>query len=117
MGLTCKHGHEWTLENSYFDSRGCRYCRECNRLSRLRYNRSTRYGLTYGEYEEMRGRQGDKCAICATPLESKNRVHIDHDHETGRVRGVLCAHCNLGLGYLEHDDWLAGALTYLAEAK
>jgi hypothetical protein len=54
------------------------------------------YGLDPATYETIRAQQGGKCAICRMPDE--RRLHVDHDHATGAVRGLLCAVCNRLLG-------------------
>lgn len=57
------------------------------------------YQLGQGELAEMRIRQENRCAICG----QKARLQIDHDHQTGAVRALLCSHCNRAIGLL-HDD-------------
>jgi hypothetical protein len=59
------------------------------------------YGLNEEEYNNMILSQNNLCAICNKP--SDKTLHIDHDHVTGRVRGLLCSNCNLGIGLLEED--------------
>jgi hypothetical protein len=82
-----------------------------------------RYGLTWEAYTGLHSSQGGACAICAEPitLEINDRLksaHIDHDHESGVVRGLLCHYCNTGLGYMRDDEErLARAIGYLAGAK
>ncbi len=72
-----------------------------------------KYGITPERYDAMLERQGGLCAICEQPPQ-KTLLHVDHDHDTGRVRGLLCFSCNVALGYLKHDlDRLASAMTYL----
>lgn len=73
-----------------------------------------RYGITDGDYETMLLAQGFRCAICFHPPPDGRRLAIDHCHETGKVRGLLCTSCNLGLGRF-HDDRarLMAALEYL----
>lgn len=65
--------------------------------------------------------QKGKCAICSTlhnPAEKKGRLYVDHDHKTGAIRGLLCGHCNSGLGYFEDDiDLLINAMEYLEKHK
>lgn len=56
------------------------------------------YGLTPETYEEMRVSQGGVCAICRKAQTGKIGLVVDHDHVTGRVRGLLCTNCNTGLG-------------------
>lgn len=56
--------------------------------------------------------QGGKCALCETALMFDRETHIDHDHETGRFRGLLCQMCNNSLGHMEKMNWLK-VLNYL----
>jgi hypothetical protein len=53
-----------------------------------------RYGIGADEFDELVRRQGGVCAICGR----ENPEHVDHDHDTGEVRGILCFNCNGGLG-------------------
>jgi hypothetical protein len=70
-----------------------------------------KYGLTREQFAEMQVRQGHTCAICAEPTED---FHIDHDHQTRRVRALLCHKCNVGLGhYNDNADLLRRAADYL----
>ena len=74
------------------------------------------HGISVDEYERRLMAQGNKCAICGTPAKSGERISldVDHDHETGAVRGLLCNSCNQGLGYLRDDPArLRAAATYL----
>ena len=57
----------------------------------------SRYGITKADVAMIIAEQGGGCAICLTPLD----LVLDHDHETGRFRAVLCRGCNVSLGYLE----------------
>lgn len=58
-----------------------------------------RYGITLDEYSRMLAEQNGVCKICQT--EKQKALHVDHDHATGRVRGLLCASCNSILGHFE----------------
>jgi hypothetical protein len=72
------------------------------------------HGITLADYEAMLARQGGGCATCGRKPESGKNLHVDHDHQTGKIRGLLCIGCNLAIGYLEHASrpvWEA----YLAE--
>jgi hypothetical protein len=71
------------------------------------------YGLTLEQYEEMWIAQGGKCAICGKDSPSR-LLCVDHDHETGKVRGLLCVHCNHLLGNARDKiQVLASAIQYL----
>jgi len=71
-----------------------------------------RHGMTLEEYDEMAAQQGGKCAICGS--EPSGRLHVDHDHGTGRVRGLLCGGCNKSLGLMKDDPRrLLAAVEYL----
>lgn len=75
------------------------------------YHLMKQYGMTVEEYDVMVTRQDGRCAICNG---CPQRLHIDHNHKTGKVRGLLCGNCNMGLGQFEDDtDRLLDALTYL----
>jgi hypothetical protein len=73
------------------------------------------YGLTIEELDAMLVRQHGRCAICGTMTpKGKNPWHVDHDHTTGKVRGILCSLCNAGLGFFKDDrNLLRAALNYL----
>lgn len=73
--------------------------------------RLQRYGVSPEEFDVMIKRQQGKCAIC---LKIDNKLHIDHCHTTGRVRGLLCGNCNRALGLLkDNTTFLAKAIEYL----
>ena len=80
--------------------------------------RMKKHGITAEQYDAMFLRQDGKCAICAVEMwNAYNRLSIDHDHQTGRVRGLLCRKCNAGIGCLGDDiELLAAAIAYLSVA-
>lgn len=74
-----------------------------------------KYGITMGEHDKMLDEQNGGCAVCTLPL---TEPQVDHDHATGKVRGLLCRHCNTGLGHFREDPKLfASALAYLERNK
>ena len=76
----------------------------------------SKYGMTIADYEAMDAAQGHTCAICRRPPNGKGRLHVDHDHLSGEVRGLLCFTCNAALGYLGDDPTLIlAAASYLKE--
>lgn len=104
-------------------SRG-RYCRDCHatRENRRHHQKRTmfaRYGISPMQYDMLLEKQHDACAIChAIRADSgrKRRFCIDHDHATGKVRGLLCNRCNRVLGMVSDSRKLLLALdSYLNE--
>jgi Recombination endonuclease VII len=97
------------------------YCKPCRnqrgRESRIRNDGSTsayhlkhRYGITMEEVEALLAAQGGACPICR----ARPPTHVDHDHTTGQVRGILCFGCNGGLGQFQDNvNWLIRAVIYL----
>lgn len=77
----------------------------------------TVYGISLEEYNKLLFLQGGGCAICGMPPGARHggrRLGVDHCHATGKIRGILCSSCNLGIGKF-HDDpsLLAKAFSYL----
>jgi hypothetical protein len=82
--------------------------------ARRDYELHRRYGLPEGEYAKMLEAQGGRCAICGNRPRTQ-ALALDHDHRTGRIRGLLCANCNRGIGKLEYSPEVADrASKYLA---
>ena len=75
-----------------------------------------RYGITLEQYEAMLESQNGKCAICKGDCLTGRNLAVDHDHETGKVRGLLCSKCNQGLGQLNNIELLQRAIDYLKES-
>jgi hypothetical protein len=67
------------------------------------YSKMSRYGITREQFWELVETQNGSCAICGVKPESPTDLHIDHDHKTGKVRGLLCQFCNQGLGSFRED--------------
>jgi hypothetical protein len=80
-----------------------------------------RYGITPADWNQMFREQGGVCAICRKEFAETNQAGnhkdnavVDHCHKTGKVRGLLCPHCNLGLGhFMDSPKILQAALLYL----
>jgi hypothetical protein len=112
-------GRPKDTSGSYSDS----YCASCGKDVAAHYTREYRfrkYGVTRDWYERecLNG-----CGICGTPLNPDSKIkrergHIDHDHDTGLARGVLCDLCNKGLGQFKDSiDNLLKAVAYLRNNK
>lgn len=107
---------------------GC--CRQCKgRTAKARRERTYRYDPSAARVSKMLARygmrqddwdarviaQGGRCAICETPTAD---LHIDHCHQSGAVRGLLCPPCNKGLGHFRDNlDRLVSAASYLMAAE
>jgi len=88
--------------------------RDRNRI----YNRDHKYSLPTGWFEETLEAQGYACAICGSPDWGARGVPcIDHDHQTGKPRALLCHHCNIGIGmFSDSPELLLEAVAYLRTA-
>lgn len=80
------------------------------------YQIKSQYGITAEQYYELLTKQFGKCAICSKI--PKTKMHVDHNHETGKTRGILCGNCNRGLGIFKEDRHrLIKAIEYLTFYK
>ncbi len=88
---------------------------EAHRRASRRLLLKRKYGLTEAEWQELFERQGRRCAICG---EGGTRWSVDHDHATGRIRGILCRACNTGIGLFRDDPArLLSAIRYLTRDR
>ena len=78
-----------------------------------RYNdRKRKYGLNKEDYDLLFESQNGQCAVCANPIDHSSPV--DHDHATGKIRGILCNDCNTGIGLFKDSiSIMASAIIYL----
>ena len=80
--------------------------------------RLKRRGATQKLYDQLYEIQQGRCALCREPEEKFAWLCIDHDHDTGRIRGLLCPNCNRGIGLLrDNADLLRKAAEYIDTAK
>ena len=122
--LPCRKCHtvNWYRAPGGLQGRICKTCRERRRNTGLPrgYPRSDvpkaerqytyilkfKYGLVRSDYQALIARQDGKCAGC----QRRVKLTVDHDHVTGRVRGLLCRTCNLALGAVRDDPVVLEAL-------
>jgi len=124
----CPACGETNIANFYVDKKGRRtnkHCRECCKKQCLvrwhakpqldrQASKSYKYGITADEFKQMFETQQGKCSICSEEPKTKRGLHVDHDHETGKVRGLLCHGCNVALGSFKDDVTLLNkAIEYL----
>ena len=104
----CKPPHQphWKPRSHYKASA------ESHRKSRLKY----KYGISVCDYDKMKTEQNELCLICLMkPIDS---LVVDHCHETGKVRGLLCSKCNVGLGmFRDTPNFLINASEYILRTK
>lgn len=74
------------------------------------YHLRRKYGIGIEDKRAMIVAQGGRCAVCRHELADGRQTCVDHNHETGAVRGVLCRSCNVALGQLRDDPVIIGAL-------
>lgn len=104
------------------------YCRPCSHVATSEWwkqsgpyvrqqRRERQYKMARGELYALHRKQNGRCAICRTELGSGSAQHVDHCHDTGQVRGLLCRACNLGIGHFYDDPVrISAALEYLQTA-
>lgn len=118
--FTCAGCRKIKPRTEYDSGRG--RCRECARDARQEYNarRVSRSDGTIRTAAELRKQQNACCAICGVPEGEapRGRLHVDHDHATHVIRGLLCGNCNPGLGQFKDDpELLQAAIDYLEKFR
>ena len=101
---TCLHSPRVMVPNGgkHKDGSPQMQCRDCVRAARNRHSRK-KIG-----YDALFEKQGGLCAFCEQPLADDNTTHRDHNHETGEVRGLVHAGCNVMIGGIENAIALVG---------
>ena len=105
----------WRLANPerYAETQARFRASDGKKISDRRSHLKRKYGLSLDEYDAMLARQGGGCGICGREPSDRISLHVDHDHRTGRIRGLLCFVCNSSLGDLDDPDLLRAALRYV----
>ena len=115
----CGHTHKRTSKQLQRGSkaRECKHTKAWNWTGLDRWDGIVRrtYGITLEEYNEMLKDQENGCKLCGkTEEEEGRRLAIDHCHESGKVRGILCSDCNIGLGkFKDNKEVMQKAIDYL----
>ncbi len=119
----CKCKEEKPVDQFYSMRRGkygvgtiCKPCASAYAKPRVRPRMLLiKYGMTLVDYQNLLESQGGVCAICGSEKSCADRpLAVDHCHDTGVVRGLLCSSCNSGLGYFRDDpNRLEAAVRYL----
>lgn len=107
-----KPTEEFYIERARKDGRDQK-CKDCQRFRR-RARRAHKYGLRWEWYLGQMIAQNGRCLICNQKAKETRLLTIDHDHKTGKVRGLLCDNCNTGLGlFKDSPNLLRRAALYL----
>jgi hypothetical protein len=110
---------EWVMNNK--DKRKIidKNYKSNNKEKVISYKLKKNYGITLAQYNEMLTNQNNSCLICNTNQnELSKKLVVDHDHLTGKVRGLLCDKCNRGLGHFNDNiETLIQAIKYLGSNK
>jgi len=108
--------HRATPEGAQAHRDASKRWRDANTKRHKDNNARWKYGVAHGGYDTLLAKQDGKCAICdsSDPGSRLERFHIDHDHASGKVRGLLCELCNRGLGsFKDRVALLSRAISYL----
>lgn len=108
-------GTEKSLDDFYFRKDNNTHRSECKECTKER-EKYRKFGVCNVKYDEMLTKQRGVCAVCGCILNSSRytKFAIDHDHRTGKVRGLLCTNCNTGLGcFKDSHIRLQAAVNYL----
>lgn len=106
-------GDEATRERAYETNRQWRARNTDNRRA---YSLRVNYGITVTEYDDMFEQQSGVCAICLESCKTGKRLAVDHDHATGKVRGLLCTRCNVLIAMgRDSEELIYRAMRYLGE--
>ena len=118
--LTCSTSYSYKANHNAKHKAWRDKNRQRVRDNQFNYNLYNKYGLTREEYDNMHAEQGHVCKICSKPQiggVTLDRLVVDHCHDTGKVRGLLCANCNAGIGSLgDSIENLKAAIVYLENA-
>lgn len=136
MTLVCTRCKEEKAKSDFYARRNspkgytsaCKSCllkkSKSDRIPRQQssYKLKAKYGLSPEDYQNMLNKQNGVCAICLSPETTMSNagyiknLSVDHCHTTGRVRGLLCHHCNTGVGkFRDSVELLESAIKYLKE--
>lgn len=117
----CPRGHDTTLCGRY-KSYGCKACTKERRMETLGHRRDLNYkrkfGITLEQYNEMFLKQNGLCLGCYKHQKDDKRAFaVDHNHTTGKVRGLLCGNCNVALGNAKDSPTILRRLADYLEAR
>lgn len=93
-------------------------CKKCSNEHALQNQHKRKFGITAEESKALLKAQGYKCAICGRKRSKKRKLAIDHNHTTGKMRGIICIQCNSMLGHAKDNiETLKSAIVYIKKYK
>lgn len=107
---------KWRIENPEKSRRISKtsYDRHMTPEKRFNYKLKHVYNLKREDFDKMYDTQNGKCKLCYKEIKAQVQSHVDHNHDTGVIRGLLCSKCNLGLGHFyDNSDVLVRASKYI----
>lgn len=87
------------------------YKKEYKKKWSKRQNLKLKYNLLYEDWLKIWETQEGKCKICGKPFKNPSKAFVDHNHETNKIRGLLCVKCNFGIGYFDDNPILTTEAT------
>ena len=116
--VCCECKIEKPASDFYVSKQHCKgltgVCKSCDRKRKRRY----RYGLLGSDLKKLENLPCGICGVLEEDAQQQRSFHVDHDHQTGLVRGILCQHCNIGLGHFkDNPELLQNAILYLQQSK
>lgn len=107
--------HKDIIKTRKINNKRAKLWRDKNPLIEKAHKLKQRFGITLEEYNKIFSSQGGCCKICGTHQKDfEKSLFVDHNHKTGKIRGLLCSRCNAAIGMMkENCDWLKNAIDYL----
>ena len=115
---SCRSGrNSWCIECTNIRSKRWYNINKARSLANTREAKLLReYGISVEKYQELLKQQGGLCKICKQLETQQRKLSIDHNHKTGKVRGLLCNRCNVAIGLLNEDIGIIhNVIIYLGE--
>ena len=123
MKKKCTKCGKRKLEEEFYKNSGERsgyytWCKMCANAHAISYQRIKKYGVDQEMYDLLLVAQKHRCLVCKAHVDDLEKaLCVDHNHETGLIRGLLCSNCNVGLGnFRDNPDFLRRAADYIERA-
>jgi hypothetical protein len=119
VSIQCRNNNNLRYQSPEYKLYHQQYRQSLNGKETKQRSRLKRYNSTITEYNQIISNQNNQCAICNRvfdPISRQTTAHIDHNHKTGKIRGLLCGSCNRAIDLLQDDPEVCkNAAAYLTE--